>query len=211
MRKCFYLELLIRNWSLSKMSLLQIDDSSRQWWKKEKNVGIVWLCLFPFASIFKTEKAQRAAVRNCNQKILQKWIRSCYNKITASWKILKKKQNKTQPYFFHFLALSVSQCHSILCVACPSSIHDCQSILLVSLDLLISTQQHGQTSILIPFFPSHTPFFLSYSLSFLCHHPSSLHFNQGSFLIKTNKYEEAINILKEADGGIVPFRYYMKP
>lgn len=123
MRKCFYLELLIRNWSLSKMSLLQIDDSSRQWWKKEKNVGIVWLCLFPFASIFKTEKAQRAAVRNCNQKILQKWIRSCYNKMTASWKILflikkkKTKQNTTLLLsFFSIECFSVSQ-HSLCCLS----------------------------------------------------------------------------------------------
>lgn len=47
------------------------------------NIGIVWLRLFPFASIFKTEKAQRAAVGDYNQKILQKWIGSSYNKMTA--------------------------------------------------------------------------------------------------------------------------------
>lgn len=47
------------------------------------NIGIVWLRLFPFASIFKTEKAQRAAVRDYSQKILQKWIGSSYNKMTA--------------------------------------------------------------------------------------------------------------------------------
>lgn len=58
-----------------------------------------------------------------------------------------------------------------------------------------------------PAFPSFSP----PSLSFFYPYPSSFHFNQGSFLIKTNKYEEAINVLKEADGGIVPFRYCIKP
>lgn len=58
------------------------------------NIGIVWLRLFPFASIFKTEKTQRAAVRDYNQKILQKWIGSSYNKMTAKILFyLKKKQN----------------------------------------------------------------------------------------------------------------------
>lgn len=63
-------------------------------------------------------------------------------------------------------------------------------------------------------FLSPSPAFLSSSppsLSFLYPYPSSFHFNQGSFLIKTNKYEEAINVLKKADGGIVPFRYCIKP
>lgn len=63
-------------------------------------------------------------------------------------------------------------------------------------------------------FLSHSPTLSSStpsSLSFFHSYPFPFHFNQGSFLIKTNKYVEAINVLKEADGGIVPFRYCIKP
>lgn len=119
------------------------------------NIGIVWLRLFPFASIFKTEKTQRAAVRDYNQKILQKWIGSSYNKMTA--KILFYKKKKTKP-FFHLLALSFSVTqHSVLLVQ-ALSITAKIFIMVVSLDLLISTQQCGQTSIFHSF--PHLPYSL---------------------------------------------------
>lgn len=119
------------------------------------NIGIVWLRLFPFASIFKTEKAQRAAVRDYSQKILQKWIGSSYNKMTA--KILFYKKKKTKP-FFHLLALSFSVTqHSVLLVQ-ALSITAKIFIMVVSLDLLISTQQCGQTSIFHSFL--HLPYSL---------------------------------------------------
>lgn len=119
------------------------------------NIGIVWLRLFPFASIFKTEKAQRAAVRDYSQKILQKWIGSSYNKMTA--KILFYKKKKTKP-FFHLLALSFSVTqHSVLLVQ-ALSITAKIFIMVVSLDLLISTQQRGQTSIFHSFL--HLPYSL---------------------------------------------------
>lgn len=172
------------------------------------NIGIVWLRLFPFASIFKTEKAQRAAVRDYSQKILQKWIGSSYNKMTA--KILFYKKKKTKP-FFHLLALSFSVTQH--CVVGPSSVHNCQNIYYGGFSGPADQHSAAWSNLHLPLLspPPILPSSFPTAFHSSAINPSSLHFNQGSFLIKTNKYEEAINILKEADGGIVPFRYYIKP
>lgn len=72
--------------------------------------------------------------------------------------ILLNKQTKKKPTFFHLLALSFSVTqHSVLLVQ-ALSITAKIFIMLVSLDLLISTQQRGQTSIFHSFL--HLPYSL---------------------------------------------------
>lgn len=172
------------------------------------NIGIVWLRLFPFASIFKTEKAQRAAVRDYSQKILQKWIGSSYNKMTAKILFYKKKKNKTllSSFSTEFLI------DTTLCVG-PSSVRNCQNIYYGGFSGPADQHSAVWSNLHLPLLspPPILPSSFPTAFHSSAINPSSLHFNQGSFLIKTNKYEEAINILKEADGGIVPFRYYIKP
>lgn len=73
-RRYFYLELLI-NWRPSKMSLMQMDGTSRK--RKAANMGEVCLPFFPCGLVLRTEKTKHCSEQS--GKILQKWVRSSYN------------------------------------------------------------------------------------------------------------------------------------
>lgn len=60
------------------MNLIQTDGSSRER-KKEVNMGKVWLPFLPCGLLLKTEK-KHCSHGAQSEKILQKWVRSSYNK-----------------------------------------------------------------------------------------------------------------------------------
>lgn len=123
--------------------------------------------------------------------------------------ILLKKQKKNLLSSFSTEFLS----DATLCVVGPSSVHNCQNIYYAGFSGPADQHSAAWSNLHLPLLspPPILPSSFPTAFHSSAINPSSLHFNQGSFLIKTNKYEEAINILKEADGGIVPFRYYIKP
>lgn len=181
---------------------MQKDSTSRK--RKAPTMGEVCLPFFPCELVLKTEKTKHCSHSEQPGKILQKWARSSCNTNCSM-----ENAFAFFTYFFHLLWLSFSatQHH----VACPSCVHKCQNIRQLFHSCWSALSSMVKPSSFIAFSLSCTPSSSPSSLSFLHSYPFSFHFNQGSFLIKTNKYVEAINVLKEADGGIVPFRYCIKP
>lgn len=186
------------------MNLMQLDGSSSER-KKEVNIGEVLLPFLPCALLLKTE----------NNRVLQSGCTIREDSAEVGENQLQQRLLHEKCFCVFYLFLSSFMTEFLSDTTLRTNLYPWVLKYLFLVGYSRAADQHAAacSNLCLPFLPPSPalPSSSPPSLSFLYPYPSSFHFNQGSFLIKTNKYEEAINVLKEADGGIVPFRYCIKP